>query len=66
MRCNIPSLDEHICATKEEHIFWNVYESMQNPYPFQNEDLFKEHTYAIKVCTDAINSYNDPLQDHII
>ena len=35
-------------------------------FPLQNENSFKEQKYAIKVCTDAIDNYNEPLKNHMV
>ena len=65
-RCNIPSMNGSLSATKETPLNWNAYESIQNPSPVQNDNSFKEQKFAIKVCIDAIDNYNDMFQNHMV
>ena len=39
---------------------------MQQPSKLQNEDYFKEQKFAIKVCTEAIDCYNNVFQSHMV
>ena len=39
---------------------------MQHSSPMQNAESSKEQKHAIKVCADAIDNYNNPLQTHMV
>ena len=61
-RCNLPTKEELLSATKENPIDWNAYNSMKNPSPIQSEESFNEQKIAVKVCTEAIDKYNNIFQ----
>ena len=41
-RCNIPSMNDLLEATKEQPIQWNAYESLQEKSSVQSEESFEE------------------------
>ena len=65
-RCQIPSKEDLMDATKENPIFWNAYESMQQPSPIQSEESFREQKFAVEVCTETIDRYNDLFQKYMV
>ena len=56
-RCNIPSINQFLSATKETPLDWNALESFTEPSSLQNGLSFTEQRQAIKICTEAIDDY---------
>ena len=57
VRCNIPSKDQLLLATKENPLQWNSFESFWERSEIQSEESFQEQKRVIKFCTDPINDY---------
>ena len=56
-RCNIPSIDQLLSATKEKTLDWNSLESFTEPSSLQNDLSFSKKRQAIKICNEAIDDY---------
>ena len=64
-RCNIPSMNDLLEATKEQPIQWNAYESLQEKSLVQSEISFTEQKKVVKFCTDIIDEYSDPTRSNM-
>ena len=65
-RCNIPSIDQFLSATKENSLEWNAHESFTEPSSLQNDLSFTEQRQAIKMCTEAIDDYANVFKSSMI
>ena len=54
--CNIPPKNRFLEANKSSPIEWNAFQSLQQS-PDQPDTSFREQSFVIKKCTDAIDNY---------
>jgi hypothetical protein len=62
-RCNIPTINDLINATKENPLDWDGFESFQEASAAQNDESFREQKNAIKICTEVMNEYANIFQN---
>ena len=65
-RCNIPSIDQLLSATKENPLDWNAHESFTELSSLKNYLSFTEQRQAIKMCTEAIDDYANIFKSSMI
>ena len=65
-RCNIPSIDQLLSATKENPLDWNALESFTEPSSLQNDLSFAEQRQSTKICTEAIDDYANVFKSSMI
>ena len=66
VRCDIPSKEQLLGATKENSLQWNSFESFQERSEVQSEESFQEQKSVIKFCTDAINDYANIFRTNMV
>ena len=64
-RCNVPSKEDFLSASKEDPLPWDASNSLQKSHS-QPDQSFEEQSFAIKKCCDTINEYANISRTHML
>ena len=64
-RCNVPSHNELLNATKDEPLNWDPVSNFVKS-PQQSDASFEEQLFAIRVCVQSIDSYLNVMDMHFV
>ena len=64
-RCNVPSLDDLMTATKDSPLNWDAITNFSKS-PVQSMESYEEQLFAVKICIESIDKYGSVMNtEHV-